>query len=231
MKEIMKIARENDLYVVEDAAESHGAQCDSQRVGSFGDISCFSFYGNKIITTGEGGMCVTRSEKLAEKMKVLRDHGMNPEKKYWHDRLGYNYRLTNLQAALGLAQLKKLNTLIQKKRKIAEWYRKEFEDLEVKSLIKRHPEMPWAKNVYWMYSILIKDKFQINRDELIAKLEREGIETRPFFYPVHTFPFYNKGESFPVSEELSRKGLNLPSSANLRKKDVETIVECIRSLR
>lgn len=230
MEEIMRIAKENSLYVIEDAAEAHGALCRGKKTGSFGDVGCFSFYGNKIITTGEGGMCLTNNEESAEIMRRLRDHGMDPEKKYWHDRIGFNYRLTNLQAALGVAQLKKLDTLIRKKRRIADWYGKEFEDLERKDTIKRHPEMPWAKNIYWMYSILIEEKFPFSRDELIKKLENEDIETRPFFYPVHTFPWYDKSKVFPVSEELSRKGINLPSSANLKKEDVRMIAERVRDL-
>ena len=230
MRAIMKIAHDHGLYVVEDAAESHGALCHDKMTGSFGDISCFSFYGNKIITTGEGGMCLTNNEQLADAMRRLRDHGMDPNKKYWHDRLGFNYRMTNLQAAIGVAQVKKLKGLIEKKRQIATWYRTELEDLARKNLITRHPETCWAKNVYWMYSLLLKERFPLPRDEIITKLKIEGIETRPFFYPIHTFPWYNKGETFPIAESLSRAGINLPSSANLRKKDVQTIADKLRSL-
>ena len=175
-------------------------------------------------------MCLTDNEEVAETMRMLRDHGMDPEKKYWHNRIGFNYRMTNLQAALGVAQLKKLDLLIQQKRRIAEWYGGEFEDLERKGVIKRHPEMHWAKGVYWMNSILIEEGFPVDRDELIKRLERKDVETRRFFYPVHMFPMYNKGETFPVSEELSRKGMNLPSSANLKREDVRTIAEHIRNL-
>jgi perosamine synthetase len=230
MRAIMKIAHDHGLYVVEDAAESHGALCHDKMTGSFGDIGCYSFYGNKIITTGEGGMCVTNNEQLADAMRRLRDHGMDPNKKYWHDRLGFNYRMTNLQAAIGVAQVKKLKGLIEKKRQIAAWYGTELEDLARKDLITRHPETRWGKNVYWMYSILLNERFPLTRDEVITRLEVEGIETRPFFYPIHTLPWYNKGETFPVAEALSRAGINLPSSANLRKNDIRMIAEKIRRL-
>jgi len=223
---IMEIAEDHNLYVIEDAAEAHGAEYKGEKVGSFGDISCFSFYGNKIITTGEGGMCLTNNEELAEKMRILRDHGMNPNRRYWYDEIGFNYRMTNLQAAIGVAQLKKLDEFVEKKRQIAEWYAEELKELEEKRIIKLHPEMPWAKCVYWMYSILIEDKAEISRDELMKKLEEKGIETRPFFVPMHVLPMYNMGEILPISEELARKGLNLPSSVNLKKNQVESYVIC-----
>lgn len=227
MNSIMTIARENGLSVIEDAAEAHGAEYNGKKVGSFGEVNCFSFYGNKTMTTGEGGMCVTNNSELAETLKILRDHGMDPMKRYWYDRIGFNYRMTNTQAAIGVAQLMKLDALVQKKRKIAKWYAEELEDLNHEGVIKRHPEMPWAKNIYWMYSILTEDTFPIIRDRLIEELEKKGIETRPFFYPIHTFPMYNKGQRFLISEELARKGINLPSSANLSKEEIAFIVETI----
>ena len=230
MAAIMTIAHDNDLFVVEDAAEAHGAEYNGKKVGSFGDVNCFSFYGNKTITTGEGGICVTNNEELAETIRVLRDHGMNPTKKYWYDRIGFNYRMTNIQAAIGVAQLKKLNTFIQKKRKIAEWYAEEFEDLEHGGFVRRHPEMPWAKNIYWMYSILIEDNFPVARNKVIEDLEKRGIETRPFFCPIHALPMYNRREKNLISEELARKGMNLPSSANLGKEEVTYIAETILRL-
>lgn len=142
MDEIVHIAKDHKLYVIEDCAEAPGAQYKGKKVGSFGIISCFSFYGNKIITTGEGGMCLTNREELAEKMRILRDHGMNPKKKYWHDIIGFNYRMTNLQAALGAAQLKKIDQLISKKRQTATAYNKLLQDLPT---VRRAPEMPWRK--------------------------------------------------------------------------------------
>ena len=221
MGEIMRIAQDRGLQVIEDCAEAHGAEYNGRKVGSYGIISCFSFYGNKIITTGEGGMCLTNNEDLANRMRILRDHGMSPDKKYWHDIVGFNYRMTNMQAALGVAQLKKLDLLIDKKRRIAITYKKLLQDL---STVVPAPEMPWARSVYWFYSVLVKKSF---RDKIIDYLEREGIETRPFFYPLHVLPPYKDGLKLPVSEELSAMGLNLPSAFRLSEKHIQKVVESL----
>jgi len=219
MDPILKIAREHDLFVIEDAAEAHGAEYKGKKIGSLSDISCFSFYGNKIMTTGEGGMCLTNNEELAEKMRILRDHGMNPKRRYWHDIIGFNYRMTNLQAAIGLAQVEKLDTFIKKKREIAKTYNSLLRETKEITL---PPEEKWAKNVYWMYSILVK-----NRDQLIEKLSREGIDSRPFFYPIHVQPPHRIREKIPVAEELSKKGINLPSFVTLKKEEIEKIADTI----
>lgn len=224
MDSIMDIAEDHDLYVIEDAAEAHGAEYKGIKVGSFGDISCFSFYGNKIITTGEGGMCLTNNEELVEKMETLRNHGMDPNKRYWHEFIGFNYKMTNLQAAIGAAQLNKLDEFIRKKRQIAKFYSKGLEDLAEKELVKLHPEMQWAKCIYWMYCILIEDKFGVSRDHLMEKLEEKRIETRPFFYPINVMPPYKDDEKFPFTEEISRKGINLPSGVNLTEGDISKII-------
>lgn len=225
---ILKLAKKYKLLVIEDTAEAHGAEYKGKKCGSFGDISCFSFFGNKIITTGEGGMCLTNNKKLAEKMRILRNQGTSPQKKYWHGLVGFNYRMTNLQATIGVAQVKKLDNFIRKKRKIAKWYKEGLKDLAQKGLISLHPEMPWAKCIYWMYSILVENKAKISRDKLMEKLEKNGIETRPLFYPLHLLPPYGNKEKFPVAEELSRKGINLPSSTKLSKKDANLILEKIK---
>ena len=227
---IMDVAEDKGLYVIEDCAEAHGAEYKGKKVGAFGDIACFSFYGNKIITTGEGGMCITNNEELAEKMRLLRDHGMSKHRKYWHEIIGFNYRMTNLQAAIGVAQLKKLDEFIEKKRQIAKWYAEEMKELEEKGLIKLHTEMHWAKCVHWMYSILIEDKIKISRDVLMKRLEEKGIETRPFFVPMHLLPMYSNNEKLPVAEELARKGLNLPSSVNLEENAINLICDTINQI-
>ena len=231
MDAIMDIAEDHGLYVIEDAAEAHGAEYKGRKVGSFGDVSCFSFYGNKIITTGEGGMCLTDNEELREGMMVLRDHAMDPNRRYWHDIVGFNYRMTNMQAAIGVAQLTKINQFIEKKRQIASWYKKGLEDLANHGLMTLHPEMPWAKCVYWMYSILVGDNFGINRDELIRLLEKKGVDTRPFFYPISVLPPYKAAynDTSILVKSISSKGLNLPSSPTLEKNEIEYIVEtCIK---
>ena len=227
---IMDIAKEHNLYIVEDAAEAHGAEYKGKKVGSFGVVSCFSFYGNKIITTGEGGMCLTNDEELTEKMRILRDHGMNPDKRYWYDIIGFNYRMTNLQAAVGVAQLKRIDDFVGKKRQIARRYEIGLRALADRGMITLHSEMPWAKCVYWMYSILVEDNF-MNREDLIARLEEKEIDTRPFFYPMHVLPPYKNNEKFPVAEEISKKGINLPSAVSLNEDKIKYIAEVISSIR
>lgn len=229
MDPILDIARECNLAVVEDAAEAHGALYKGKKVGSFGDMGIFSFYGNKIITTGEGGMIVTDNEELAEKMRVLRDHGMDPKRRYWHSVLGYNYRMTNIQAALGVAQMERINQIIKQKRINATLYSKGLQDIPGITL---PPEAVWAKNIYWLYSILIdEEKFGMSSKELGKQLKKRGIETRPLFPPVHQQPIYNTGQNLPVSERLSRCGLSLPSSVNLNGDEIERITGEIRDIQ
>jgi len=176
------------------------------------------------------GVKIIYNEELAEKMRLLRDHGMSRHRRYWHEIIGFNYRMTNLQAAISVAQLGKLDEFIEKKRQIAKWYAEKLKELEEKELIKLHPEMPWAKCVYWMYSILIEDKIKISRDVLMKRLEEKGIETRPFFVPMHLLPMYSNNEKLPVAEELARKGLNLPSSVNLEENTINLICDTINQI-
>jgi len=226
MDVIVDIAEDNNLYIIEDAAEAHGAEYKGRKTGSFGNISCFSFYGNKIITTGEGGICLTNDEELAEKMRILRDHGMNPNKKYWHEIIGFNYRMTNVQAAIGVAQLEKISEMVEIKRENTTLYNSLLKEIDGIGL---PPEAKWAKNVYWMYSILVNDKFGISRDELIVKLGEAGVDTRPFFYPIHIQPPYKDHTGkFPVADELSRTGVNLPSSVTLKRENIEYIASKIK---
>lgn len=231
MQPIMDVAQAYHLHVIEDGAEAHGALYGGKRIGSFGDIACFSFYGNKLITTGEGGMCVTSDDKLAERMRILRDHGTTPGKPYWHDMVGYNYRMTNLQAALGVAQLQKIDGFIDMKMRLSKWYKVYLGVLSNEGIVQLPPEMPWARSIYWMYSILLHDSFGPSRDELIAKLKAKGIETRPFFYPNHLMPMFQTNERFPVAEEISQKGISLPSSVKLTIEQVKYISEAIYEAR
>jgi len=225
MDAILGIASKHNLWVVEDCAEAHGAKYKGNLVGSFGDISCFSFFGNKIMTTGEGGMCLTDDGKLAEKMRNLRDHGMDPTRKYWHNVIGFNYRMTNLQAALGVAQLEKVDYLIARRNQVAEWYDEilEAETLDVGFVIVGS----WAAPVCWIYTILVDEDV---RDRLMGELKDKGIETRPMFYPVHIMPPYEQDKRFPVAEDLSACGISLPSGPTLTKKDVEYICSCIKEI-
>lgn len=228
MDRILSIAKKHSLFVIEDAAEAHGAEYKGRRVGSIGDIACFSFYANKIVTTGEGGMVTTNNKKIAEKVRILRDHAFSKERHFWHQYLGYNYRMTNLQAAVGLAQVERLRSLVAIRLRNAKYY--SFLLRDVKG-IRLPPEVKEVKNVYWMYSVLVEDDFGLTRDALRMYLAQRGIETRTFFVPVHLQPIYFRkyNERFPVAEELCQKGMYLPSGATLTKKDIEYTVECIKS--
>jgi len=228
MDEIMEIAEDYGLYVIEDCAEAHGAEFMGKKVGSFGHVACFSFYANKVITTGEGGMCLTNDDELADKIRILKNHGMRPERRYWHEVVGFNYRMTNLQAAIGVAQLNKINRLIQRKREIARIYAEELEDIPGITL---HPEMPWAKCVYWLYSILINPRdYGRSRDQLMTYLAKHGVETRHFFYPLHEMPPFKTKKKYPTSTYLSRHGISLPSGPKIDDEDIKYVCSLIRKL-
>lgn len=183
MGSIMEIAKEHGLFVVEDAAECHGAEYDGQKAGSIGDVGTFSFFGNKIITTGEGGMIVTEDAALAEKMRLLRGQGMDPARRYWFEIIGYNYRMTNIEAAIGLAQLENIDKLIAAREQVKNWYMEELEEELAMGLLLSQKTTDGAKSVCWMFSILLPDGCIIERDVLMKKLADDGIETRPLFYP------------------------------------------------
>jgi perosamine synthetase len=227
MDPILSAAKERGIDVIEDAAEAHGARCRGRVVGSLGRMGCFSFYGNKIVTTGEGGMVVTNDASLAERLRSLRDHGMSKDRRYWHPEVGFNYRLTNLQAAVGVAQVEKIGKILDRKRKIARLY---DELLSGVGGITLPPKTSWAEEVCWLYSILVEPPFRLDRDSLMAALALRGIETRPFFWPLHEQPPYRSTDPFPVAESLARKGMNLPSGAGLAEKDVVAVAEAIREM-
>lgn len=224
MEEINKIAEEYDLIVIEDAAEAHGAEVNGKKVGSLGHVGTFSFYGNKIITTGEGGMITTNDENLYERMRHLRDHAMSKEKRYWHTEVGFNYRMTNVQAALGLAQLERIDEIIAKKRLIFEWYKEGLKDIEG---IKLNYEAPWAKNVYWMVCFEVEGYKEKQRDELMKKLREKNIDTRPYFYPLSDMPMFEKADT-PIAHKVYQRGLNLPSYFDIKREEVQYICEVIK---
>jgi perosamine synthetase len=225
MGPLLELAAKHNLWVVEDAAEAHGALYGDRRVGSLGKVGVFSFYGNKIITTGEGGMLTTDDDDLAERARFLRDHAMSPVKRYWHTEIGYNYRMTNIQAAMGVAQMEKIEEYIQRKRKIAILYNEALAGIPGVSL---PPEAPWATSVYWMYSILVDAPYPLSRDQLMEALRCRQIDSRPFFYPIHTQPPYSVAGELPVAECLSRQGINLPSAVTLSVADIARIAAVIR---
>jgi perosamine synthetase len=226
MDPILALARRHELAVIEDAAEAHGAEYRGKRVGGIGDIGVFSFYGNKIVTTGEGGMVMTNRDDLAASVQLLRDHGMSPERRYWHEVLGYNYRLTNLQAAVGVAQMEKIEDIIASKRSIARAYAQGLRDVPGVEL---PPEAPWAGNVFWLYSILLDPpRFGCTRDVFMEEMRDRGIDTRPLFPPVHTQPIYATGQSLPVAEDLAARGVSLPSSLEER---VQHVISALRDVQ
>lgn len=224
MDVINDIAQKHKLFVIEDAAEAHGAEYKGKKTGSLGHIACFSFYGNKILTTGEGGMCITNNKKLADRMRFLKDHAMNYDKRYWHPEVGYNYRMTNIQAAIGLAQLEKIEKTIKIKRENARLYNSLLKDVPGITL---PVEESYAKNVYWMYSVLVDKPYPLTRDKLMIILKENNIDSRPFFHPMHTMPSHKTRQKLSVSEYISRHGINLPSSAKLKRGDIKRVCNVI----
>ena len=228
MAPLMELAEKHDLWVLEDAAEAHGATYRGQKVGSLGHAAAFSFYANKNITTGEGGMITTDNRQLADLCRNLRDHAFSPERHFWHKYLGFNYRMTNLQAAVGLAQVERMDELVAARRRNAARYTERLASIPG---ITPPPEAPDCTNVYWMYAVLVEDEFGLTRDELRRFLAGEGIETRTFFIPLHFQPIYYqafKGQRFPVAENLCKRGFYYPSASSLTRREIDYIVDATR---
>jgi perosamine synthetase len=226
MDEINRIAQKHNLFVIEDAAEAHGAEINNIKVGSLGTCGVFSFYGNKIITSGEGGMITTNDEQLYKKLLYLRDHAMSKEKKYWHTEIGYNYRMTNIQAALGVAQMERIDSFIEKKREIFGWYNEELGNLKRFVL---NQSLPSVKNVFWMICVQILNISETERDACMVTLKEFGIDSRPFFYPMSDMPMYNFADT-PVTHRISKIGLNLPSYYDLTKNEVIYICDSLKKI-
>lgn len=224
MDALMDVAKRHSLLVVEDAAEAHGAECRGRRVGALGDCGIFSFYGNKIITSGEGGMLTTNSRDLYLKARYLRDHAMSPERRYWHTEVGYNYRMTNLQAALGLAQLERIEEFVAKRRLVMSWYR---EGLGEHPGIRLNTDAAWARSVYWMVCLSVEGMTDSSREGFMAALRSAGVDSRPFFYPIADMPMYSKAHT-PVTDRISQAGVNLPSYFDLTENDVRQICTVVR---
>ncbi len=229
MDPLRELAAKHGLIVIEDAAEAHGAEYKGRRAGGLGDAAGFSFYGNKIITTGEGGMVTTNNREIARLAWNLRDHAFSHERHFWHKYIGFNYRMTNLQAALGLAQVEQLDAFVAARRRNAAAYTARLAGIPG---IRTPGEAPWAKNVYWMYGILVDEQaYGMDRDALRKLLADHGIETRTFFIPMHCQPVYwrqYQGERYPVAEDLCRRGLYLPSASSLALDEIEYITDVIR---
>lgn len=241
MDPVLDLAKQHNLKIIEDAAEVHGAEYLSRRnesepswqlCGGMGDLSAFSFYANKLITTGEGGMVLTNSEVFAEKARSLRNLCFRSERRFYHTDLGYNFRLTNLQAALGLAQLERFSEIIEKKRWIGQAYTQKLKDIEVLQL---PIEESWAKQVYWMYSIVLDESTNMDAVEFARRLQALGIQTRPFFLGMHEQPVFQDrglflGERYPVAERIAKQGLYLPSGLGLTENQLDRVCDAVRSV-
>ena len=229
MDAISAIAKKHNLLVIEDAAEAIGSIYKGKPAGSMSDASTFSFYGNKTITTGEGGMILFKDEAVYQKALVLRDHGMSKEKRYWHEHVGYNYRLTNVQAAIGCAQMERVETIVNRKIEIANAYIKELSSIPSFTLQASYPEVT---STFWLVTVLLDEHMELSRDGLIEKLKMNGIETRPVFYPLHEMPPYQKyvrnNQSFPNTEKVSRQGICLPSYLELKDEEIALICQIMK---
>ena len=233
MDPILRIAKNYGLYVIEDCAEAHGALYKGQKVGSLGDVGCFSFYANKIITTGEGGMVTTNNVEIADKARSLKSLAFGVNNKFMHEDIGFGYRMTNLQAAIGCAQLKKIDEIIDKKRKIAHYY---DENLRGIPGLQRPIEKKRAKNVYWMYHVVLHEEFKFPRDLVMEKLNEYGIETREAFIPYNMQEIFIRkgwvnGNECPVSNYVAKNGFYIPSGPLLGKKELEYIVSKIKDIQ
>jgi perosamine synthetase len=232
MDALMALAKKHNLIVIEDCAESHGATCRGRMTGSFGDMGCFSFYANKVITTGEGGMVVTNDKALAERLRLLRNLAFTTPR-FRHEELGYNFRMTGYQAAMGLAQLRRIGHIIQEKRRIAHTYNALLADIPGLAL---PIEKEWAHNVYWMYGIVVGKEFGMSRDQLMENLKQRGVDTRTFFCPMNQQPCLQSIPGFrnapcPIADRIWESGLYLPSTYTLTETQLRQIAHTLRDLQ
>ena len=232
MDRLEEIARRHGLVVIEDCAESHGATVRGRMTGAFGAMSCFSFYANKILTTGEGGMVLTSTAAHAERLRLLRNLAFQ-KPRFYHELPGFNFRMTGYQAAMGRVQLGKIEEVLDRKRRVANTYNELFADVPG---IQTPVELDWARNVYWMYGVVVTEEFPLSRDEVAEALAEQGIETRTFFCPLNLQPFLRDQPGFrdvscPVAERLWQRGLYLPSSANLGEGDIRRVVDAVVGAR
>lgn len=229
MDEIMRIARRHNLWVIEDAAEALGGQYRGRKCGTFGDINCFSFYANKIVTAGEGGMVVTNDPKLARLAAKFRDLYHSDKKRFIHEKVGYNYRMTNLQAAVGSGELKNIKKYLAKKQGMANLYKRGLKGIKGVRLVETRP---YVKNTFWMYPIVIdKKEFGMSRDKLRERLKKAGIDTRDFFYAPEDQPVLKKiigREKFPHAKYLGQNGLYLPSGLAITEKQIKLVCQKIK---
>jgi len=224
---ILELAEKHGLFVLEDAAEAVGARYKDRLIGGHGTCAAFSFFGNKIITTGEGGMITTNDEKLAARLRLLRGQGMDPQQRYWFPVIGFNYRMTNIEAAIGLAQLERIDLHLKKRKTIAEAYDQRLASLSDRIIL---PTADYGvDHAYWMYTIVLRANVLKSRDQVMRDLDDAGIETRPVFYPMHVLPPYRDaaGGPFPRADFCSSRGISLPTHGRLTEEDVDRVVEAL----
>ncbi len=222
MEPICAAARRHGLFVVEDAAQSPGARYRGRRVGSLGDVAAFSFYANKIVTTGEGGMVVTNDDALAARIRLLKAHGRDPRRRYSYSMVGYNYRMTNVTAAIGVAQLERIDWQLQRRREIAGWYRERLRD---RPELTWQREQEWASHVWWIFSVLLDEACPADRDAVMAAFQEAGIETRPVEMPIHQLVPYRDLDTrdFPVADRVGSRSISLPTWAGVTREDVDYV--------
>jgi perosamine synthetase len=232
MDPVLELATRHGLTVIEDAAEAHGATYKGRRCGGLGNLSCFSFYANKIVTTGEGGMVLTNDEQLAERLRSLRNLGFRSDRRFYHTELGHNFRLTNVQAAIGVAQLERIEQSLAQKRWMGQAYTERLKDLPQLQL---PVEREWATNVYWMYGVVLRESAGMDAAEFARRLAERGVMTRPFFLGMHEQPVFKQmglfqGETYPVAERLARRGLYLPSGMTLTQEQIDAVSKAVRAI-
>ena len=226
MDEIMALSFDHDLLIIEDCAEAHGAKWKRQNVGTFGDVGCYSFYANKIITTGEGGIITTDDFDVAERAKWLRAHAFGRHgKHYWHEEVGYGYRMGGMQAALGTSQLNRIDYYINKRQINAWYYRSQLKQLGAEDYVTFPVQLDNYSNVYWMFSVILNEG--IDRARVIESLAEKGIETRTFFYPLHKMPVYQTEDNLPITEDIANRGMNLPSGNQLTNEQIEYVCKSL----
>lgn len=225
MDSLSKLAHKHNLYIIEDCAEAVGSRYKGQHVGTFGDVACFSFFGNKTITTGEGGIVLTSDASIDQRIRKLKGQGLSDVREYWHDVVGYNYRMTNICAAIGLAQIERVDDILDQKLRIASLYANKLKSLPVMF----HQPVGDVVHSYWICSILTKGADICNATR--KALANAGVETRPLFPPIHLMPIYHgKSGDFPIAEDISSRGFNLPSYPELTEKNIDYIVEIIKAV-
>tara|TARA_B110000503_G_C7129611_1_gene406257 strand:- start:475 stop:1572 length:1098 start_codon:yes stop_codon:yes gene_type:complete len=227
MDAIIEIAHKHNLLVIEDAAEAHGATVNGKRVGSWGNCATFSFYGNKNLTTGEGGMITTDDENFYNRCRYLRDHAMSKEKRYWHTAPGFNFRMTNIQAAIGCAQLERVADFMEKRQLIFKWYNTYLGTIENVSLNRTNE---WATNAYWLICLENNAWSIEDRDRFMLELKKHGVDSRPFFYPMSQMPYINEKVDTPSVDEVYKRGINLPTFFDLEEEQVKFICGVIKQL-